>query len=50
MKKIIEMVAEGGGDLGVHMYPLICIYIGVLHNDKSDKLTICLTLKQLEMV
>jgi len=22
MKKIIEMVAEGGGDLGVHMYPL----------------------------
>ena len=21
MKKIIEMVAEGGGDLGVHMYP-----------------------------
>ena len=23
MKKIIEMVAEGGGDLGVHMYPYI---------------------------
>ena len=25
MKKIIEMVAEGGGDLGVHMYPLILL-------------------------
>lgn len=22
MKKIIQMVAEGGGDLGVHVYPL----------------------------
>lgn len=21
MKKIIQMVAEGGGDLGVHVYP-----------------------------
>lgn len=24
MKKIIETVAEGGGELGVHMYPLLC--------------------------
>lgn len=23
MKKIIQMVAEGGGDLGVHVYPWI---------------------------
>ena len=23
MKKIIGTVADGGGDLGVHMYPLI---------------------------
>lgn len=23
MKKIIETVAEGGGELGVHMYPLM---------------------------
>ncbi len=23
MKKIIETVAEGGGELGVHMYPFI---------------------------
>lgn len=23
MKKIIETVAEGGGELGVHMYPLL---------------------------
>ena len=23
MKKIIETVAEGGGDLGVHMYPYL---------------------------
>ena len=22
MKKIIQMVADGGGDLGVHVYPL----------------------------
>ena len=25
MKKIIETVAEGGGELGVHMYPFIRI-------------------------
>ena len=25
MKKIIETVAEGGGELGVHMYPLPCM-------------------------
>ena len=25
MKKIIETVAEGGGELGVHMYPLMAI-------------------------
>lgn len=24
MKKIIETVAEGGGELGVHMYPFLC--------------------------
>lgn len=23
MKKIIETVAEGGGELGVHMYPFV---------------------------
>ena len=28
MKKIIETVAEGGGELGVHMYPcMISLYI-----------------------
>ncbi|KAK2091816.1 E2-like enzyme [Saguinus oedipus] len=25
MKKIIETVAEGGGELGVHMYPSLCV-------------------------
>lgn len=25
MKKIIETVAEGGGELGVHMYPLLLL-------------------------
>lgn len=25
MKKIIETVAEGGGELGVHMYPFTVI-------------------------
>lgn len=25
MKKIIETVAEGGGELGVHMYPYVYI-------------------------
>lgn len=25
MKKIIETVAEGGGELGVHMYPFMVI-------------------------
>lgn len=25
MKKIIETVAEGGGELGVHMYPFMAI-------------------------
>lgn len=26
MKKIIQMVADGGGDLGVHVYPLsVCV-------------------------
>lgn len=26
MKKIIETVAEGGGELGVHMYPFSLLY------------------------
>lgn len=26
MKKIIETVAEGGGELGVHMYPFQTLY------------------------
>lgn len=37
MKKIIQTVADGGGELGVHMYPLLldvlikfCLYIIVL--------------------
>ena len=31
MKKIIETVAEGGGELGVHMYPcMISLYICLL--------------------
>ncbi|ERE76945.1 b- and T-lymphocyte attenuator-like protein [Cricetulus griseus] len=30
MKKIIETVAEGGGELGVHMYPYL--YIGLVAN------------------
>ena len=25
MKKIIETVAEGGGELGVHMYPYLSV-------------------------
>ena len=30
MKKIIETVAEGGGELGVHMYPYlsVCVTVG----------------------
>jgi hypothetical protein len=28
MKKIIETVAEGGGELGVHMYPYFCMIGG----------------------
>lgn len=27
MKKIIETVAEGGGELGVHMYPYLSVYV-----------------------
>ena len=27
MKKIIQTVADGGGELGVHMYPLSVILI-----------------------
>lgn len=30
MKKIIETVAEGGGELGVHMYP--CLFIWLVAN------------------
>ena len=26
MKKIIETVAEGGGELGVHMYPFLLLH------------------------
>lgn len=28
MKKIIETVAEGGGELGVHMYPYLYMSLG----------------------
>lgn len=31
MKKIIETVAEGGGELGVHMYPFLLLY-GILRD------------------
>lgn len=27
MKKIIQMVADGGGELGVHVYPLYVLYL-----------------------
>ena len=27
MKKIIETDAEGGGELGVHMYPYLSVYV-----------------------
>lgn len=30
MKKIIETVAEGGGELGVHMYPFFAFWVVVL--------------------
>lgn len=30
MKKIIETVAEGGGELGVHMYPFFAFWVALL--------------------
>lgn len=42
MKKIIETVAEGGGELGVHMYPFM-----VMTCDRSASLTYAIILDDL---
>lgn len=40
MKKIIETVAEGGGELGVHMYPcLILLYLTVMFNQSMTHIS-----------
>lgn len=36
MKKIIETVAEGGGELGVHMYPFHRLVFGDLEEKNGD--------------
>lgn len=37
MKKIIETVAEGGGELGVHMYPFFAFWVELLYINMGEK-------------